>query len=86
MSAEIEMYTGPRCIYCDRAKKLLNQKGLVFKELDINQNPKLKDEMVIRTGGKKTIPQIFINKKSIGGFDELYSLELIGDLDKILGT
>ncbi len=86
MTAEIEMYIGPRCVYCDRAKKLLNQKGLNYTEIDIHKNPKLKDEMLIRTGGKKTIPQIFINKKSIGGFDELYSMELIGDLDKILGN
>ena len=84
MNLKVEMYTGPFCSYCVRAKKLLNEKKIKFLEIDLSIHPNKRKEIQIRSGGRITIPQIFINKKSIGGYDELYSLHIKGKLDKIL--
>ena len=84
MVTKIEIYTGPLCIYCDSAKKLLNSIGAEFIEIKLSKYPNKKNEMLSRTGGKKTVPQIFINNKLIGGFNELKSLELSGKLKRML--
>ena len=86
MVTKIEIYTGPLCIYCDSAKKLLNSIGAEFIEIKLSKNKNKKNEMLSRTGGKKTVPQIFINNKLIGGFNELKSLELSGKLKKMLNN
>lgn len=86
MVTKIEIYTGPLCIYCDSAKKLLNSIGAEFIEIKLSKYPNKKNEMLSRTGGKKTVPQIFINNKLIGGFNELKSLELSGKLKKMLNN
>lgn len=84
MSAKIEIYTGPICSFCDMAKNLLNNIGAEFIEIELSKYPNKKKEMLNRTGGKKTVPQIFIDNKLIGGFRELKSLELSGELNKML--
>ncbi len=84
--AEIEIYTSAQCPYCVRAKSLLAKKGLSFKEYNVSDEPKLREEMTTRTNGKKTVPQIFINGNSIGGSDDLAALERDGKLDALLSA
>jgi len=71
---KIEIYTRPGCGYCIHAKRLLQSKGLNFSEYDVYQNPEYLDQMRMRGQGR-SFPQVFINNKSIGGFDELLVLE-----------
>ena len=84
--AEIEIYTTPFCPYCARAKRLLDQKGVAFVEIDLWQFPERRAEMVERAGGRRTVPQLFVDGRSIGGSDELAELERSGELDVMLGT
>ena len=86
MINKIEIYTGPACNYCVLAKKLLDKKKLNYIEIELNLEPNKKAEMLERSRGKKTIPQIFINNLHIGGFDELNSLEISGKLNKLLSN
>jgi glutaredoxin 3 len=81
--AEIIIYTTEICPYCVRAKQLLDRKGLDYSEIRVDNNDALRNEM-IKLSGRRTVPQIFINGKSIGGCDDLYQLELSGELDKML--
>ncbi len=80
----ITVYSGPNCPYCARAKSLLQKKGAAFEEFDVRADPAKLDEMLKRTGGKKTVPQIFIGDKYIGGSDDLYALDAKGGLDPLL--
>ena len=80
----VEIYTGPLCVFCDRAKDLLNKKGVSFKEINLASNPKKMDEMIKKTNGMKTIPQIFIDGRHIGGNDRLQALENEGKLNSLL--
>ena len=80
----VEIYTGPLCIFCDRAKDLLNKKGVSFKEINLASNPNKMDEMIKKTNGMKTIPQIFIDGRHIGGNDRLQALENEGKLNSLL--
>lgn len=82
---KIIIYTGPTCYFCVRAKDLLKKKGLKFEELFLGDNPDLMEEMIARSGGKRTVPQIFIGDTHLGGFDELYDKDKSGELDEILG-
>ena len=84
--AEIEIYTTPFCPYCARAKRLLDQKGVAFVEIDLWQFSERRAEMVERAGGRRTVPQLFVDGRSIGGSDELAELERSGELDVMLGT
>jgi len=79
--ATIEVYSGVFCPYCMRAKALLKKKGLVFVEYNIQTEPSRRDEMLRRSGGARTVPQIFINDRHVGGCDELYALERGKQLD-----
>ena len=81
---EIDIYTSPLCGYCTIAKKLLVRKGVDFNEFDIFKDPSLKPTMVERSSGSKSVPQIFINKQHIGGWEQLVGLDRNGTLDKIL--
>ncbi len=81
---EVEIYTTPICPYCVRAKSLLDKKGVGYKEIDVAADPAIRDAMIKRAGGKRTVPQIFINGHHVGGSDELYALERKGELDQIL--
>ena len=84
--AEIEIYTTPFCPYCARAKRLLDQKGVAFVEIDLWQFPERQAEMIERAAGRRTVPQLFVDGRSIGGSDELAELERSGELDVMLGT
>jgi glutaredoxin 3 len=78
---KIEVYSGDYCPYCVRAKSLLNQRNLEFVEYDVQNHPEKRVEMSKRTNGGRSIPQIFINDKHVGGCDELYALDKKGKLD-----
>ena len=82
--AEIVMYTKSWCPYCDRAKALLRDKGQSWTEIDIEEQPERRDEM-IRRSGRSTVPQIWIGDRHVGGFDDLADLERRGELDPLLG-
>ncbi|MBF0282585.1 MAG: glutaredoxin 3 [Zetaproteobacteria bacterium] len=77
---KIEIYSGDHCPYCVRAKQLLNQQGLAFEEFDVKKDAKRREEMLARSGGARTIPQIFINDRHVGGCDDLYALHQRGEL------
>ena len=80
----ITVYTGPMCSYCDAAKRLLNKKNIPFKEINIALEKGKMEEMLKKSNGMKTIPQIFIENSHIGGYDELRALENKGELDKLI--
>jgi len=81
---KVRIYTTPFCPYCSRAKSLLRQKGIEFEEIDVYMDPGARDEMVEKSGGGRTVPQIFIGDRSIGGCDELHELDEAGELDPLL--
>ena len=80
----VEIYTSPLCGFCHAAKRLLTQKGIAFSEIDVFQNPSRKPEMIQRANGGRTVPQIFIGERHIGGFDDLAALDARGGLDPLL--
>ncbi len=82
--AEVEIYTSPFCGYCARARKLLQTKEVPFTEIDVFSDPNAKKTMIERAEGRRTVPQIFIGGKGIGGSDELHALERSGELDRLL--
>lgn len=82
--AKIEIYSGGYCPYCSRAKALLSKRNLAFTEYDVVKHPERRDEMQQRAPGSRTIPQIFINDRHVGGCDELYALDRKGELDSWL--
>lgn len=84
MSAEVEIYTWSTCPYCNRAKALLRQKGVEFKEHNLDGDEAGREAMSQRTNGRRSVPQIFINGQHIGGSDDLYELESKGQLDPLL--
>lgn len=73
MSNEIIIYSRSTCPYCVRAKALLEEEGLAYQEIDLNLFPEKRDEMIEKSGGAKTVPQVFINAKHVGGCDDLYA-------------
>lgn len=77
------IYSTQTCPYCDRAKQLLDSKGVKYEEIRVDENPTLKDEMIAKSG-RRTVPQIFINDQAIGGFDDMAALEKAGKLDSLL--
>ena len=81
----VEIYTGPLCIFCDWAKALLEKKGVPFKEIYIGADQKKMEEMIKKANGLRTVPQIFIDGQHIGGNDKLQALERKGKLNSILG-
>ena len=81
---EIIIYTTSYCPYCVKAKNLLKSKNLAFQEINVEKDDLLKEKMIEKSGGKRTVPQIFIGKKHIGGCDDLHALEASGKLDEIL--
>jgi glutaredoxin 3 len=81
---KVEIYTKFLCPYCTRAKKLLSTKGVAFDEHDISMGGPLRAEMLERSGGRQTVPQIFIDGRHIGGSDDLAALDKAGQLDPLL--
>lgn len=84
--AKVEIYTRDFCGYCLRAKRLLESKGVAFTEYNIGMEPELRSEMIQRSNGGMTVPQIFINDESIGGSDDLMALDREGRLDSTLAV
>lgn len=82
----VEIYISPLCGYCHAAKRLLNQKGVSFSEVDVLRDPGRKAEMIERANGGRTVPQIFIGGTHVGGCDDLYALERSGKLDGLLAA
>jgi len=81
---KITMYTGPMCNFCEAAKRLFSRNNLKYQEIDISSKDGLRDEMVKKANGRRTIPQIFFNEDHIGGYQELRELEKKGDLLNLL--
>jgi glutaredoxin 3 len=82
--AKVEVYSTSYCPYCMRAKALLRSKGVDFEEIDVTYDPELRAKMVELAGGRRTVPEIFINGEIVGGCDELFALERSGELDMLL--
>ncbi|KAA2315417.1 glutaredoxin 3 [Pseudooceanicola sediminis] len=80
----IDIYTSPICGFCHAAKRLLNEKGAEFNEINVLGEPTVKEAMIQRAKGGYTVPQIFIGDTHVGGCDELYALEQAGKLDALL--
>ncbi|MEQ8312109.1 MAG: glutaredoxin 3 [Sphingopyxis sp.] len=83
--ARIEVYTKAFCPYCTRAKMLLDDKGADFREIDVTMDRAGFDAMVARAGGRRTVPQIFIDDRHVGGSDDLAALDAKGELDALIG-
>jgi glutaredoxin 3 len=83
--ADVTIYTTVSCPYCVQAKRLLAHKGVPYTEIDVTMDPELRHTMIERSG-RRTVPQIFIDGRSVGGFDELHDLDQRGELDALLGA
>jgi glutaredoxin 3 len=83
---KVVVYTTPFCPYCLMAKRLLAKKSVAFEEIDVSGDFRLRDELVTRSGGRTTVPQIWIGETHVGGFDDLYALERHGKLDALLAA
>ena len=79
----VTMYVSDWCPYCQRAKGLLKQKQVEFNEINVEEDEKSREEMMTRSN-RRTVPQIFIGDKHVGGFDELYALDRSGELDRLI--
>ena len=84
--AKVEVYTTTFCPFCTRAKSLLKSKGVQFIEIDVTEDAELRPRMVELSGGRRTVPEIFINDKIVGGYDELKALDDAGELDPMLAS
>jgi glutaredoxin 3 len=80
----VKLYTTPMCPYCVRAKSLLTKKGVAFEEIDVFMDDSARQEMLSKSQGARTVPQIFVGETHVGGFDELYALDKAGELDPLL--
>jgi glutaredoxin 3 len=83
---EVTIYTKPGCGYCHAARRLLGAKGIAFREIDVARDAMLYREMTDRSNGGRTVPQIFIGDRHIGGFDEMNALDRMGKLDPLLAA
>lgn len=81
--SEVIIYTTQTCPYCVKAKMLLKKKGIKYKEIDASDDA-IREDMIKKSAGKRTVPQIFIGEKHIGGCDDLYALDSKGELDTLL--
>lgn len=79
------IYTGNRCAYCNAAKRLLDSKKVKYTEINVDDDPALREEMMTRTK-RQSVPQIFIDDLHVGGFDDLAELNHDGKLDKLLSS
>lgn len=80
---KVTIYTTPYCPYCHAAKALLKKKGVAFDEIDV-QDPALRQQMMLRASGRRTVPQIFIGEQHVGGSDDIHELDRRGQLDPLL--
>jgi glutaredoxin 3 len=82
----ILVYSTPFCGYCAAAKRLLTAKGAEYTEIDVMMDPARRQDMLAKSNGRRTVPQIFIDGRHIGGFDELNALDKAGELDPLLAA
>ena len=80
----VTVYTGPMCAFCDAAKRLLNRNNISYKEINIAIEEGKMNEMLSKSNGKRTIPQIFFDNHHVGGYEELRALEKKGELDNLV--
>ncbi|RMD69994.1 MAG: glutaredoxin 3 [Gammaproteobacteria bacterium] len=81
---EVTVYLTRHCPYCVRVKRLLDKKGAAYRTIDVGGDPALWEEMASRSG-RRTVPQVFIDDRPVGGFDDLVALDMEGTLDQLLG-
>lgn len=86
MTVPIRIYSTAFCGYCERARDLLARKGASFVEIKVDEDPAQREEMLRLSGGRRSVPQIFVGDLHIGGFEDLYALERKGKLDLLLGA
>ncbi len=84
MPNKVQVYTAGCCCYCHMAKELLRQKGAAFDEIDLTGRSDLRDDLRDRSGGRQTVPQIWIGETHVGGCDDLLALDRAGKLDALL--
>ena len=84
MSSDVTMYSTAWCGYCQRARNLLERQGIPVGEVKIDEVPGERELMLQKSGGRRTVPQIFIGERHVGGYDELAALDRSGELDKLL--
>jgi|TARA_B100000780_G_scaffold112967_1_gene79115 glutaredoxin 3 len=84
MTNKIIVYTSDNCSFCTQAKKLLQSKGLNFDEFNIQRDENSRSEMLEKSNGMRTVPQIFINDTHVGGYSELSAIVTSGDLNNLL--
>ena len=80
----VTVYMGPMCGYCDAAKRLLKRNNIPYNEINVALEEEKREEMLSKSNGKRTIPQIFFNELHIGGYEELRALEKKGELDNLI--
>ena len=85
-NADIVIYTSAMCGYCARAIRLLDSKQIAYREVDVTLQPALRQEMRRRSGGRNSVPQMFVNDKHLGDCTEIYALEAAGQLDSLLAS
>ncbi len=81
----VTVYSTNYCPYCRQAERLLTSKGVAFTSVDVTEDPAMREKLVEMTGGRKTVPQIFIDGVSVGGYSDLVALEQKKQLDAMLG-
>jgi len=81
--SKVQIYTTNWCPYCNAAKSLLDEKGVPYDEIDVTE-PSLRDAMVQRAHGRRTVPQIFVGEMHVGGYDDMAALDRRGQLDQLL--
>ncbi|MBW4571679.1 glutaredoxin 3 [Hassallia byssoidea VB512170] len=86
MAAKVEIYTWRTCPFCIRAKSLLARKGVEFVEYSIDGDEAARDKMAQRANGRRSVPQIFINDRHVGGCDDIHAIEAQGKLDELLAA
>ena len=82
--SKVEIYTTPWCPYCHAAKALLDDKGVAYEEIDVS-DPQMRQAMVERAHGRRTVPQIFVGATHVGGYDDMAALDRRGRFDPLLG-
>tara|TARA_B100001093_G_scaffold104311_1_gene96474 strand:+ start:357 stop:614 length:258 start_codon:yes stop_codon:yes gene_type:complete len=83
---KIKIYTTPYCPFCTKVKNLIKKKKIGYEEIDLSTSPEKFDEMILKSNGARTVPQIFVNETHIGDCDHVHELDNKGQLDKILGV
>lgn len=86
MMSQVTIYTKAYCPYCVRAKSVLDNKGVSYQEIRIDEQPELRPQMIELAGGRTTVPQIFIDSRHIGGCDDMLALDASGQLDTLLNN